>query len=186
MNRTFKTLRTSFITLLVFTILCGVVYTMTVTIIGQALFPTQANGSIVSVVSADGTKTNIGSSLIGQTFTDDKYLIGRPTTVSNLSPVSQQEIMLGNERIMQWKELDPNNDLLIPADLVMASGSGADPYISPEAAEYQVERIARIRKISEEQVRQIIKRYTVDKLLGIWGESGVNVLLVNLALDGLI
>jgi K+-transporting ATPase ATPase C chain len=126
-----------------------------------------------------------GSSLIAQEFIKPEYLIGRPSGTTNLSPLSSEQEKLVRQRIDWWHAFDPGNTLDIPVDLVTASGSGADPNISPEAAEYQVARIAKERGMSGEAVRKIIKRYTTGRFLGFWGEPAVNVLDVNLMLDGL-
>lgn len=178
-------LRPALMCILAVTILCGFIYPAIVTGIAQIAFPNQANGSIITITAENGTQKDVGSVLIGQEFTKPEYLIGRPMGTSNLSPVSEKQNKLV-ERIAWWQSLDPENKAVIPMDLVTASGSGVDPNISPEAAEYQVTRIARERNISEELVRKIIHQYTTEKLLGFWGEPSVNVLKVNLALDGLI
>jgi len=179
-------LRPTLVSFVVLTLICGVVYPVIVTSIAQIAFPNQANGSIITVTQENGTTIDVGSALIGQTFTKPQYLIGRPQGTSQLSPVSEEQKALIQERVAWWRALDPENSGAIPSDLVTASGSGVDPNISPEAAEYQVDRIARVRNISAKTVREIIARYTTGKLLGLWGESGVNVLKVNLALDGRI
>ncbi len=179
-------LRPALVSFVVLTLICGVVYPVIVTSIAQIAFPNQANGSIITVTQENGTTIDVGSALIGQTFTKPQYLIGRPQGTSQLSPVSEEQKALIQERVAWWRALDPENSGAIPSDLVTASGSGVDPNISPEAAEYQVDRIARVRNISAKTVREIIARYTTGKLLGFWGESGVNVLKVNLALDGRI
>lgn len=179
-------LRPALVSFVVLTLICGVVYPVIVTSIAQIAFPNQANGSIITVTQENGTTIDVGSALIGQTFTKPQYLIGRPQGTSQLSPVSEEQKALIQERVAWWRALDPENSGAIPSDLVTASGSGVDPNISPEAAEYQVDRIARVRNISAKTVREIIARYTTGKLLGLWGESGVNVLKVNLALDGRI
>lgn len=177
-------LRPVLVSFLVLTVICGVVYPVIVTSIAQIAFPNQANGSIITVTQKNGTTIDVGSALIGQTFTKPQYLIGRPQGTSQLSPVSEAQKAQVLERVAWWQALDPENSGAIPSDLVTASGSGVDPNISPEAAEYQVDRIARVRNISAEAVREIIDRYTTGKLLGLWGEDAVNVLKVNLALDG--
>jgi len=177
-------LRPALVGFLMLTLICGVVYPVIVTSIAQIAFPNQANGSIITITHESGTTIDVGSALIGQIFTKPQYLIGRPQGTSQLSPVSQEQKALIEERVAWWQALDPENSGAIPSDLVMASGSGVDPNISPEAAEYQVDRIARVRNISAEAVREIIDRYTTRKLLGLWGEDAVNVLKVNLALDG--
>nr|WP_295974410.1 K(+)-transporting ATPase subunit C [uncultured Bacillus sp.] len=181
-----KTVRPAFLIFIVMTILCGILYTSVVTGIAQLIFPKQANGSIVTVTLKDGTKKDTGSEIFGQEFTDPKYLIGRPMETTNLSPVSTEQEKLVQERINWWHTFDPNNKFEIPMDLVTASGSGVDPYISPAAAEYQVIRIAKTRGISEDKVRKIINQYTTDRFLKFIGEPGVNILKVNLALDGLL
>lgn len=186
MSKTLNIIKSAFVCFIVMSILCGIIYTGFVTGIAQLIFPKQANGSIITVTLKDGTKKDYGSALIAQEFTKPQYLIGRPMTVSNLSPVSKEEKKLVQQRIDWYHSLDPNNTADIPMDLVTASGSGVDPDISPAAAEYQVPRIARARNISEDAVGRIIKKYTTGRLLGFWGEPAVNVLKVNLALDGLI
>jgi len=181
-----KQFRPAIILLLIMTVLCGVFYTGLITGIAQLAFPYQANGSVVAVTLRDGTKMEYGSALLAQEFTEPRYLVGRPMTVSNLSPVSDEQAKLVQERIDWWHNFDPGNKADIPADLVTASGSGFDPYISPAAAEYQVTRVAKARNITEAEVRAVIKKYTSGRFLGFIGEPGVNVLKVNLALDGLI
>ena len=179
-------LRPALVCFVALSLLCGAAYPAAVTGIAQLIFPAEANGSIIKVVHADGTVREYGSELIAQAFTDPGYLIGRPEGISNLSPTSQEQEARIQERIDWWHSFDPENKAEIPADLVSASGSGADPHISPEAAEYQVSRIAAARGISPNQVRLIIKDHTSGRLLGFLGEPAVNVLKVNLALDGLI
>lgn len=186
MNNIIKMLRPAFMSFLIMTLLCGVLYTTAVTGITQLFFPSQADGSMISVTLKDGTMKTYGSELIAQEFTKPEYLIGRPMGVTNLSPVSDEHEVRVQERIDWLHALDPDNTAQIPTDLVMSSGSGVDPNITPEAAAYQIERIARERGINENDIRVIIEKYTVKRLLGFWGESGVNVLKVNLALDGLL
>lgn len=186
MNDIFKALKQAFLCFVILTIICGAIYPGFVTGIAQAVFPDQANGSIITVTLKDGTQKDYGSALIAQEFTRPEYLIGRPMGVTNLSPVSEEQEKLVNERISWWHSIDPENKADIPIDLVTASGSGVDPNISPAAAEYQVGRIARERGISEDTVRDIIEKYTTVRFLGFWGEPAVNVLKVNLALDDLL
>ena len=186
MKKFLKALRPVIMCFVILTVLCGVIYTGIVTGIAQLVFPAQANGSIITITLEDGAKKEYGSALIEQEFTKPEYLIGRPMGTTNLSAVSDEQETLVLERIDWYHSIVPGNDADIPAELVTASGSGVDPYISPAAAEYQVPRIARERDISEEAVRDIIKKYTSGKFIGIWGEEGVNVLKVNLALDGLL
>jgi potassium-transporting ATPase KdpC subunit len=186
MNVYLKVIKPALICFACLTIVCGLIYTGLVTVIAQIAFPEKANGSIIKVTLNNGTVVAYGSDLIAQTFSKAEYLIGRPSGTTNLSPVSREEADLVQSRILWLQSLDPENDRDIPKDLLTASGSGVDPYISPAAADYQVPRIARIRGISEDHVREIIKKYTTQRFLGIWGEPGVNVLKVNLALDGLL
>jgi len=170
----------------VMTLLCGVFYTGIITGIARIVFPRQANGSIMKVALDNGSVMEYGSELIAQEFSDAKYLIGRPMVPSNLSVTGKEMALLVQKRIDWLKSIDPGNGKDIPIDLVTASGSGVDPYISPEAAQYQIERIARTRGLSMDEVRSVIQKQTKGKLLGLWGEEGVNVLKVNLALDGLL
>jgi len=194
-----KSMLQSMAAILVFTVLCGVIYTGIVTLVAQIAFPYQSNGSMITV---DGS--NYGSELIGQDFTGEEYLWGRmmkidtSTYVSadgsplmyagpfNLSPASDQLAALVAARTSEIKDADTTAALTsIPVDLITGSGSGLDPYISVEAAEYQAERIARVRGMSVSAVEKIISAYTVPKLFGFMGEDVVNVLKVNLALDGI-
>jgi K+-transporting ATPase ATPase C chain len=186
MTKAMKLLKPALVCFGVMTILCGVIYTAAVTGIAQLIFPNQANGSVITVTLKDGTQKEYGSELIAQEFTKPEYLIGRPTGVTNLSPVSEEQKKLVQERIDWWHSFDPDNTADIPMDLVTASGSGVDPNISPEAAEYQVSRIAKARNMEEDEVRRIIQTYTSRRFLGFIGEPAVNVLKVNLALDGLL
>lgn len=186
MKKIFKALRPILICFVLLTVLCGFIYPGIVTGIAQVVFPGQANGSIITVTLKDGTTKDYGSALIEQEFTKPEYLIGRPLGTTNLSPVSKEEGKIVQQRIDWWHALDSANKAEIPMDLVTASGSGADPNISPEAAEYQVARIALARGISEDAVREIIHKNTAGRFLGFWGEPAVNVLKVNLTLDGLI
>lgn len=185
---------------LIFTLLCGVVYTGVVTGFAQVFFRDKANGSIIEV---DGVK--YGSELLGQYYTDDSHMWGRIMNLdvstykdedgntllysapSNLSPESEEYAALVAERVEKIQTANPDmGDTPIPEDLVTCSGSGLDPDISPAAAEYQVVRIATAQGISEEAVREIIKKCTTGRLLGIFGEKTVNVLKVNLMLDGIL
>jgi len=186
MKKVYKILRPTVVFLFIFTLLCGVIYTGAVTGVAQLFFSNKANGSVITITLKDGTKKEIGSELIAQEFTKPEYLIGRPSGTSNLSPVSDEQKKIVEERINWWHEFDVDNKADIPADLITASGSGVDPNVSPEAAEYQVSRIAKARNISEDAVRNIIEKYTTDRFLGIFGDPAVNVLKVNLALDNLL
>lgn len=185
MNKLNRIWRPAIISFILMTLICGVIYPGIVTGIAQVAFRDQANGSIIKATLGDGTTKEYGSELIAQEFTKPEYLLGRPLGTTNLSPVSKGQEELVKERVAWWRTLDPENKAEIPMDLVTASGSGCDPNISPEAAEYQVLRIARERSISESNVRAIIKKCTNGRFLGFWGEPSVNVLNVNLMLDGL-
>ena len=186
--------------LLVMLLLCGLLFTLAVTGIGQALFPHRANGSVVEV---DG-KT-YGSELLAQQFTDPGYLWGRVMNLdvgsftdedgapvmyawaSNLSPAGAEMEALAAQRVAALREADPvMAGVPIPVDLVTCSGSGLDPEISTAAAEYQVHRIAGARGIAEDRVRQAVEAATTGRLLGVFGEPRVNVLKVNLILDGVL
>ncbi len=186
MKKIISILRPSLVCLLIFSLICGVIYTASVTGLAQLIFPQKANGSIITVTLKDGSEKKIGSELIAQEFTKPQYLIGRPQGVSNLSPVSDEQKKLVEKRIKWWHEFDPENTADIPSELVTASGSGVDPNITPNGAEYQVKRIAKARNMTEEDVRAVIDKYTTGRFLGIFGEEAVNVLKVNLALDGLL
>jgi K+-transporting ATPase ATPase C chain len=186
MRKILKELKPAILCFAVMTILCGVIYTAAVTGIAQLIFPNQANGSMITVTLKDGTQKEYGSELIAQEFTKPEYLIGRPAGVTNLSPVGKEQEKLVQEHIDWWRTFDPENTADIPMDLVTASGSGVDPNVSPAAAEFQVSRIAKTRGMSENEVRDIIKKYTAGRFLGFWGEPAVNVLKVNLTLDKLI
>lgn len=184
----------------IFTIICGLVYTGVVTGIAQLIFPKQANGSIIEV---DGKK--YGSALLGQQFSDDTHMWGRIMNLdvstyqdkegktlfyavpSNLSPASEEYEKLVAERVKKLRAANPEmKETAVPVDLVTCSGSGLDPHISPAAAEYQVARIAKANQISEENVRKIIEKCTDSKFLGVFGEETVNVLKVNLMLEGIL
>ena len=185
---------------LVTTVLCGAVYTVVVTGIAQAIFPYQANASIIEV---DGTK--YGSELVAQQFTDDDHMWGRlmsPSTgtftndegedvlwygPSNLSPASDDFAQSVQARVDEIRAAHPEKgDEPIPSDLVTNSGSGFDPHISPAAAEYQVERLANNTGKSEDEIRAIIEKCTEQPQFGILGDARVNVLKVNLMLDGIL
>ena len=156
------------------------------TVSASLLFPEQANGSQLTV-TRNGKTQNVGSALIGQSWTKPEYLIGRPNSgaPTNRSAVSDEQQQAVADSVAWWHAFDPQTrGKDIPEDLVTASGSGVDPEISPQAAYFQVERIARVRKISQQSVRKIIDKYTTGKTFGFLGEERVNVLKVNLELDG--
>lgn len=184
----------------VFTLLCGVAYTGIVTVLAQLLFPEQANGSIIEV---DGKQ--YGSRLLGQQYTDESHMWGRIMNLdmttgtdeegrtllyaapSNLSPASEEYETLIRERVEMIRAANPDmGDAAVPVDLVTCSGSGMDPHISPAAAEYQVARLAKENDMTKEEVRQVIDACTTGRFLGIFGEETVNVLKVNLMLDGIL
>lgn len=179
-----------------FTVVCGLGYTLVVTGIAQVAFPYQANGSLITV---DGKV--VGSELIGQNFEDEDHMWGRIQNVSifegedgelmaygapsNLSPASEEYRQLVDARVKKIRAANPDADMdAVPVDLVTCSGSGLDPEISPDAAEYQVPRLAKARGKSEDEVRDIIAACTKGRFLGVFGEPTVNVLKVNLMLDG--
>jgi potassium-transporting ATPase KdpC subunit len=191
-------LRPAFFMLLIFTLITGVIYPLAVTGIAQVLFPIQANGSLIMV----GGKA-VGSELIGQQFDDPKYFWGRISETgtfaynafnaenltgssgSNFGPLNPALMEMVQARIDALKAADPDNTLPIPVDLVTASGSGLDPHISVAAASYQVHRVAQARGLSEEAVKSLVDEYTDGRQFGFLGEPRVNVLKLNLALDGL-
>lgn len=179
-----------------FTIVCGLGYTLVVTGVAQLAFPYQANGSLITV---DGKV--VGSELIGQNFDDEAHMWGRIQNVSivegedgelmaygapsNLSPASEEYRQLVDARVKKIRAANPDADMdAVPVDLVTCSGSGLDPEISPDAAEYQVPRLAKATGKSEDEVREIIAQCTKGRFLGVFGEPTVNVLKVNLMLDG--
>lgn len=171
------------------TFVTGVIYPLAVTGIAQLVFPHQANGSLVTI----NGKT-YGSELIGQQFDDPKYFWGRLSAVnydsstssgSNYGPMNPALIEAVQARIDALKAADPDNTLPIPVDLVTASGSGLDPHISVDAALYQISRVASSRGLSEADVIALVNQYTDGRQFGFLGEPRVNVLLLNLALDGI-
>ena len=191
------TVRAALVCLLVFTLICGVIYPVGVTIVANALFPYEANGSVIEVTLKDGTKKVYGSELIGQSFENPKYLFGRVNlgSPSNLSPESEEFKALVSERIAERKtrlaEVGYTDTKDIPDELLTSSGSGLDPHITVNAAYFQIPAIVKARQsagedITEAEVKTIIDNYTEGRFLGIFGTKRVNVLLVNLALDGKI
>lgn len=195
-----KTWGSGLLFFLVMTVITGVIYTAVCTGIAQLVFPYQANGSIIEV---DGVK--YGSELVGQQFTDEDHMWGRvmsPSTgtftndegedvlwygASNLSPAGEDFADAVQERIDEIHAAHPEKgDEPIPSDLVTNSGSGFDPHISPAAAEYQVERLANNTGKSEDEIRAIIEKCTEQPQFGILGDARVNVLKVNLMLDGIL
>jgi potassium-transporting ATPase KdpC subunit len=184
-------IRPALISLLIFTILTGLLYPLAVTGLAQLVFPRQANGSLIL---RNGRIA--GSTLIGQQFDNPKYFWGRLSATgpypynaaassgSNLSPTNPALLDNVKARIAALKAADPANTQPIPVDLVTASGSGLDPHISVAAALYQLARVARARGLSETAVRALVDRYTQGRTFGFLGEPRVNILELNLALDG--
>jgi len=191
-------LRPAFFMLLIFTLITGVIYPLAVTGIAQVVFPSQANGSLIMV-----NGKAVGSELIGQQFDDPKYFWGRISETStfaynafnaenltgssgsNFGPLNPALIEMVQARIDALKAADPGNTAPIPVDLVTSSGSGLDPHISIAAATYQIHRVATARGLSDAQVQTLVDKYTQGRQLGFLGEPTVNVLKLNLALEGL-
>jgi K+-transporting ATPase ATPase C chain len=183
-------LRPALMILLLLTLVTGVAYPLLVTGFAQAVFPSQARGSLIVKVGKI-----VGSRLIGQPFDDPKYFWSRPSATSpfadnagassgsNLSPTNPDLVKAVQGRVDELRAADPGNTAPVPVDLVTASGSGLDPHISPAAALYQVPRVANARRLQPEAVRQMVERHTEGRFLGFLGEPRINVLALNLALD---
>jgi K+-transporting ATPase ATPase C chain len=183
-------LRPAILILLVLTVVTGVGYPLLVTGIAQLVWPSEANGSLIE---RDGKV--LGSALIGQPFSASKYFWSRPSATapvpynagassgSNQGPLNPALADAVKARIQALKTADPGQIAPVPVDLVTASASGLDPHISPAAAEYQVPRVARVRGLPEDKVRELVAQHTAGRQLGILGEPRVNVLELNLALD---
>jgi potassium-transporting ATPase KdpC subunit len=196
-----REIRPAIVVLVALTIITGVVYPLAMTGIAGVVFPHQAEGSLIE---RDGRI--VGSTLIGQEFKSDKYFHGRPSATTAPDPADATKTVAApyNAANSGGSNLGPSNKALIdrvqadldrlgkenpaatvPVDLVTTSGSGLDPDISPEAAYFQVPRVAKARKLAEDRVRQLVSDHVEDRFLGILGEPRVNVLLLNLALDQL-
>ncbi len=183
--------RPAIVSLVLLSVVTGLVYPAIVTGIAQVVFPRQANGSLIF---RDGKA--VGSALIGQPFDDPKYFWPRPSATSpfannagassgsNLSPTNPDLVKAVQGRVEALRAADPGNKAPVPVDLVTASGSGLDPHISPAAALYQVPRVAKARKLAPQAVQRLVEQHTEGRFLGILGEPRVNVLELNLALDG--
>jgi potassium-transporting ATPase KdpC subunit len=184
-------LRNAIMSLLTLTFVTGVAYPLLVTGVAQLLFARAANGSLIE----HGNKP-LGSELIGQPFSDPKYFWSRPSatspfadnsassTGSNLGPTNPALADAVKQRIEALRAADPGNSARVPVDLATASGSGLDPDISPAAAAYQVARVARVRGLSVQEVEKRVAAATRKRQIGLLGEPRVNVLMLNLALDG--
>jgi potassium-transporting ATPase KdpC subunit len=194
-----RNLRTSLLMLGVFSLLLGIIYPLAVTGIAQLLFPFRANGSLISPrlrVPASPSPSVVGSSLLGQQFSSPLYFHGRPSECSydashsaglNLGPTNPALLARVQARVdsIRTEEGLPD-DAPVPADLVLASGSGLDPDISPQSALLQVARVARVRNLEPAMVRSLVLRHTDRPFLGMFGEPRVNVLKLNLALDSML
>ena len=194
-----REIRPAIVVLVALTLITGLVYPLAMTGIAEVIFPRQAQGSLIE---RDGKV--VGSELIGQVFTSDKYFHGRPSATTAPDPKDATKTVPApyNAANSGGSNLGPSNKALIdrvqgdiealkkenpaaavPADLVTTSASGLDPHISPEAALFQVPRIAKARNLPEDRIRQLVEDNTEGRFLGLLGEPRVNVLLLNLALD---
>jgi K+-transporting ATPase ATPase C chain len=196
-----RQIRPAIVMIVVMTVITGIIYPLGMTGIAQLVFPHQANGSLIE---KDGKV--IGSEIIGQNFTEEKYFHGRPSATtdtdpndatktvpapynaansggSNLGPTSQALIDRVKDDAEKLKA--ENSSAPIPVDLVTTSASGLDPDITPAAAEFQVPRVAKARNLSQDKVRALVADMTQDRFLGVLGERRLNVLKLNLALDAL-
>lgn len=193
-------IRPAVVSILVFTGLLGIVYPLLIGGISAAVFPDQAKGSIIRDLAGKA----IGSSLVGQPFDEPAYVWSRPSALTAYDAMTSSGTNAGpsgfidesgtlgpnpalvdavKARIQALRDADPGNTAKVPVDLVTASSSGLDPHISPAAAYYQLGRVARARGVSESRLRELVDAHVEDRTLGVLGESRVNVLLLNLALD---
>jgi K+-transporting ATPase ATPase C chain len=183
-------LKPAVLMLLLLTLLTGVIYPALVTTFAQVFYADNANGSLIK----DQQGNLLGSTLIGQPFSNPNYFWGRPSATSptpynagassgsNMGTTNPALVDAVKGRIDALQAVDPDNKTPVPVDLITASGSGLDPHISPAAAEYQVNRIARTRNIDPEKIRELVRSHTEARQWGIFGEPRVNVLKLNLAL----
>jgi K+-transporting ATPase ATPase C chain len=174
-----------------FTVICGGIYPAVVTGVAYTVFPKQAKGSLI----IDKSGKEIGSSLIGQPFSDPKYFWPRPSAAtdfgynamgssgSNSGPTNPDFIKTVGDRVKTLRDTGVTGN--IPADLVEASASGLDPHITPESAKVQIARVAKAREMTEEALTKLVSAHTEGRQLGFLGEPRVNVLALNLALDGI-
>jgi potassium-transporting ATPase KdpC subunit len=196
-----RLIRPAIVVLVALTVITGLVYPLAMTGIAQVLFPRQAQGSLI-----ERNGVVVGSELVGQVFESDKYFHGRPSATTAPDPNDSTKTVPApyNAANSGGSNLGPSNKALVdrvqgdmdklkqenpsapvPADLVTTSASGLDPHISPEAALFQVPRIAKARNVPEDRIRQVVSDHTEGRFLGLLGEPRVNVLLLNLALDQL-
>jgi potassium-transporting ATPase KdpC subunit len=185
-------IRPAVVSLLLLTVMTGLIYPLCITGLAQFLFPREANGSLIA---REGRPA--GSALIGQPFDDPRFFWGRPSatkpfpynsaasTGSNLGPSNPDLTKAVRSRIAALRAADPDDRRPIPVDLVTASGSGIDPHISPAAALYQVSRVAKARGLEEEVVRDLVQAHLRDRFFGVLGEPVVPVLELNMALEAL-
>ena len=185
-----RELRPALVVFALLTVVTGLLYPGLVTVVAKLAFPRQADGS---AIVADGRV--VGSELLGQPFSDPRFFWGRPSATgpqpynggassgSNMAATNPALIEAVDARVKALRAADPGNDRPVPVDLVTASGSGLDPHISPAAAEFQVGRVARLRGMTEDEVRAQVQAATEGRTFGFLGESRVNVLRLNLALD---
>jgi K+-transporting ATPase ATPase C chain len=186
-----KELRPALVVFVALTLVTGVAYPLVVTLIGRLAFPAAVEGSVVEV---DGRA--VGSRLLGQPFAAPQYFWSRPSATgpmpyngavssgSNLGPLNPALADAVAARVAALRGADPGNTRPVPVDLVTASASGLDPHISVAAAEYQIARVARTRNLDAETVTALVRAHTEGRTFGVLGEPRVNVLLLNLALDG--
>jgi len=192
MRALFRQLRPAIVVMVMFTLICGVVYPLLSTAIGQIAFGNKADGSLIR---RNGVV--VGSELIGQTFTDPKYFQSRPSAAgdgydgsassgSNLGPTNPELIDAVQQRVSDYRTANGlAADAPVPVDAVTASGSGLDPHISVANAEIQSARVAKVRGLTVDVVLGLVKQYTDARKMAVLGEPGVNVLRLNLALDDL-